>query len=226
VSWHPRAVVFDFDGVLADTEALHLAAFQDVFGRRGWPLDRPTYFSRYLSFDDRELLRAYAADHQLRLAEPEVRRILAEKEGVYRGRIGDGDVLFAGARACVERLAGRFRLAVATGALRAEVVDVLTGAGLVGAFDAIVSADDVSSSKPSPEPYLTAAARLGVPAADCAAIEDSRGGLASALGAGMRTIAITTSLPASALTAAHAIVDELNEITVESIEALAAARSS
>ena len=222
MSWTPLAIVFDFDGVLADTEGLHLSAFQDVLAARGWPLDRDTYFDRYLSYSDHGLLRAFAADRELQLTHDDLRTLLAEKEAAFRARLATGDVLYAGVRACLDRLGGRFRLGVATGARRAEVLDILDGAGIRSRFAAIVAADDVISSKPSPEPYLAAAARIGADPAQCAAIEDSRGGLASALGAGMRTIGITTSLPASALSAAHTIVDTHDEITVELIESLAA----
>jgi HAD superfamily hydrolase (TIGR01509 family) len=222
VSWTPRAVIFDFDGVLADTEGLHLGAFQQVFAARGWPLDRHAYFDRYLGYDDRGLLRAYAADHGLRIDDAEARALLRDKEATFRARAAAGDVLYPGVHACLDRLGARFRLGVATGALRAEVLDILTGAGIASRFGTVVAADDVRSSKPSPEPYVAAAARLGLDPAECAAIEDSGGGLASALGAGMRTVGITTTLPARALSAAHVIVDRLDAITVELIESLAA----
>jgi beta-phosphoglucomutase-like phosphatase (HAD superfamily) len=218
--WRPRAVVFDFDGVLADTEDLHLLAFRDVLGRRGWPLDRETYLERYLSLDDRGLIRAYAADRGLTLDEPLVTTLLGEKMSAFLSRVSSGDVFFAGARACVDRLGAHFPLAIATGARRAEVVHMLDAAGLFDRFAAIVSADDVRSSKPSPEPYLAAARLLGARGDECAAIEDSPGGLLSALRAGLRTIGIATSLPAEALSAAHLVVTHLDEITVERIAAL------
>ena len=221
-----RGVVFDFDGVLADTEGLHLAAYQEVFATRGWRLDERAYFERYLGFDDRGLIDAYAADHGLRIASGDVDAILAAKTAAFEERIAAGNVLYPGARACLARLAPRFRLAVATGSLRAEVVEILTTAGVLDLFAGIVAADDVTETKPAPEPYLTAAARMRVPPSDCAAIEDSRWGLASARAAGMRTIGITTTSSRAALADADLIVEGLDEVTADVIASLADRRSA
>jgi HAD superfamily hydrolase (TIGR01509 family) len=224
--WTPRGVVFDFDGVLADTEGLHLAAFQDVFAARGWQLDERAYFDRYLGFDDRGLIDAYAADHSLRLGPGDRDAVLAAKTAAFQARFESGDVLYPGARACVERLAPRFRLAVATGALRAEVLAILTTAGVLPFFHAIVAADDVPETKPDPEPYLAAAARMGLMPSECAAIEDSRWGLASARAAGMRTIGITTTTPRDLLAGADLIVEILDEITADVVASLAGGRTA
>ena len=91
---------------------------------------------------------------------------------------------------------------------------------LAHAFRAVVGADDVTSGKPAPEPYVKAAALLGVAPASAVAIEDSKWGLESARAAGLRTIGITTTYPASALAVADLIVDSLDEITVETIDGL------
>jgi HAD superfamily hydrolase (TIGR01509 family) len=225
-AWTPRGVVFDFDGVLADTEGLHLAAFQEVFGSRGWRLDAREYFDCYLGYDDRGLIDAYSRDRGLPLRPDDVEALLAAKALAFQRRIQSGDVLYPGARACVERLATRFRLGIATGALRAEVLEILGTAGVLACFAAVVAADDVSASKPDPEPYLAAAAKLGLRPADCAAIEDSRWGVASARDAGMRTIGITTTSPRALLVDADLVVERVDEITVDVIASLATARSA
>jgi HAD superfamily hydrolase (TIGR01509 family) len=225
-TWTPKGVVFDFDGVLADTEGLHLAAYQEVFAARGWHLDARTYFDRYLGFDDRGLIAAYADDLRLRLTTAESDAIVSAKTAAFHRRIAAGDVLYAGARACVERLAPRFRLAIATGAFRAEVLEILGNASVLPFFTAIVAADDVSATKPEPEPYFAAAAKLDVSPADCVAIEDSRWGLASARAAGMRTIAITTTSARALLADADLIVDRLDAITVDVVAALAGTASA
>ena len=71
-------MVFDFDGVLADSEGLHLAAFQDVFSARGWTLARATYFDRYLGYDDRDLIQAFLEDHDLRVSPELVDALVGE----------------------------------------------------------------------------------------------------------------------------------------------------
>jgi len=215
-----KGVVFDFDGVLADTEALHLAAFQEVFSKRGWRLEPQEYFSRYLGYDDRGLIDAFARDHGLHFTPPDTDRLFTEKAAAYRARLSAGSVLYAGATACITRLHKRFPLAIATGSLRDEVVDILTASGAIAAFDAIVAADDGVDPKPSPAPYLAAASRLGIPPASCVAIEDSPGGLGSAVEAGLRTIGITTTRLRRELERATHVVDALDELTVELIESL------
>jgi len=215
-----RAVIFDFDGVLADTERLHLAAFQRVFATRGWQLDESAYFNRYLGYDDAGLIHAYAADRGLRLSARESAGLLAEKSRAFREYL-DGSQLYPGAAACIARLGARYSLGIASGALHSEIVTILSAAGVLPRFGVVIGADDVGASKPTPEPYLTAAARLGVDPRRCVAIEDSRWGIESARGAGMRAIGITTTSPAEALAGAHRIVSHLDDVTVAAIEQLA-----
>jgi beta-phosphoglucomutase-like phosphatase (HAD superfamily) len=215
------AVIFDFDGVLADTERLHLAAFRDVFDTRGWALDDDTYFDRYMGYDDKGLFKAYAADRGVALDEDELVAMVGTKGVAFRRHLGSGHVLYPGAADCLTRLDGRFLLGVASGALRAEIIDILSAGGVLSRFRTIVGADDVSAMKPAPEPYLEAAARLGVEPRHCVAVEDSRWGLESATRAGMRTIAITNTSNPSTLTMAHRAIAHLDELTIEAIDALA-----
>jgi beta-phosphoglucomutase len=216
------AVVFDFDGVLADTERLHLGAFQEVFGRRGWPLSEAAYFSRYLGHGDEALLDEYARDHDHVISPTDATALLDEKSDAFRRRLSAAGVLYPGAAACVTRLVSEFALAIASGALRAEITDVLAAHHLLTAFPVIVAIEDVARGKPDPEPFQRAAARLGVEPARCVAIEDSRWGLTAARAAGMRTIGITTTSTAADLAHADALVSTLDEITVARIQALGA----
>ena len=214
------AVIFDFDGVLADTEALHYDAFRDVFADRAWPLSQREYLERYLGYDDRGLIVEYGRDHGLPLSPADVDAIVHEKSRAFRNRLAAASVVYPGARESVARLGARWPLGIATGSLRDEVIDILTAADLLSGFHAIVAADDGAGSKPSPAPYLAVAARLGVPANRCVAIEDSPGGLLAARAAGMRTIAVTSTMPRHVLHA-DLIVDHLDEISVDAVLALA-----
>jgi len=217
-----RAVVFDFDGVLANTEDLHLAAFQDVFRTRGWSLDRDAYFANYLGFDDRGLIRGFGADKGLRFSEAEVQAILIDKARRYEERIAKGEVLFPTARGAVSRLGVRFKLGIASGSLRGEILNILRLNQLSEAFPVVVGADDVVNSKPAPDPYIAAVERLDVEAGSAVAIEDAPLGLHAARTAGLRTIGITTSYPRHALKAADFVVDSLDEVTNELVLSLAA----
>lgn len=221
-----EAVIFDFDGVLADTEALHFTAFRDVFAERGWPLSERDYLERYLGYDDRGLIVEYGRDHRLNISPDLADAILAEKSTAYRSRLSAMSVLYPGARECVARLSARFPLGIATGSLRDEVIDILTAAELLHAFRAIVAADDGAGSKPSPAPYLAVAQRIAIPANRCVAIEDSPGGLSAARAAGMRTIGITTTMPQASLMEADEIVERLDDIDVDLVRSLATRSSA
>ncbi len=213
-------VIFDFDGVIADTEKLHFEASRLVLAARGVPLDQARYYTTYLGYSDADMAEAIARDQMHVAPGTDVSRFVSEfvrdKGRAYERMIAAGAVLFPGAPACFERLAAAFPLAVASGSFHAEIEHVLNGAGLLHHFSAIVGADDAARSKPHPAPYLEAARRLGADPSDCVAIEDSAWGLESARNAGMKTIAVTNSYPASQLTADW-IVESLDAITPESI---------
>ena len=216
-----RAVVFDFDGVLADSEPLHLRAYQALLEPHGIHLDQATYCERYLGYDDEGALQRIAADNGLLLGDEEIEMLVVEKGRVFEALVGSRDVLYPGAAECVRRLAAAWPVGIASGALRADIDLLLRGAGLQPLFKFIVAAGDTDLTKPAPDPYLRAAELHGVPAAACVAIEDSHWGLESARAAGMRTVAITHTYPRAGLTGcADAVVDSLAELTREFMDAL------
>ena len=209
------AIVFDFDGVLADSEVLHLRAYQDVLAPLGVELTRADYFARYLGFDDRGVFSTLSADHQLGLQPPQIDRLIARKTVVFEALETEAELLFPGAAACVQRLAGAFPLGIASGALRHEIESVLDRSGLRRHFDFIVASGDTHASKPAPDPYLRAAQLHARPPTECLAIEDSRWGLDSARTAGMACVGVTHTYPRAELAAADRVVDSLDEITPE-----------
>lgn len=212
---HIRAVVFDFDGVLADTERLHLVALRDTLATRGWTLTDEDYFTHYLGYDDRGCVTEFARRHGISLDAGQVHELLRDKARRYADLFDRGEVLFPTARPCIERLSAEFPLAIASGSLRGEIERILEANGLRHCFRHIVGADDVVEGKPAPESYGKAVAALGVGGAEAVAIEDSPWGLQSARGAGLHTIGITTSYQAPMLTDAHHVVASLDEVTVE-----------
>ncbi|MDE3156871.1 MAG: HAD family phosphatase [Acidobacteriota bacterium] len=221
-----QAVVFDFDGVIADTEPLHLRAYQDILAEAGISLTEMDYYARYLGYDDAGAFRAIARDSGRTLDEEAVRDFIARKARRFEELEAAGAVLFPGAIECVRRCAARWPLAVASGALRREIELVLEHAGLRDAFHLVVSAEDTPKSKPAPDPYLLALERLreatGLPieAARTVAIEDSRWGIQSARGAGLRCVAVTHSYAADALGEADAVVPNLAALTIERLQAV------
>jgi beta-phosphoglucomutase len=216
-----QAVVFDFDGVLADSEPLHLRAYQALLEPHGIHLDQATYCERYLGYDDEGALQRMAEDNGLLLGDEEIEMLVVEKGRVFEALVGQRDVLYPGASECVRRLAAACPVGIASGALRADIDLILRGAALAPLFKFIVAAGDTDRTKPAPDPYLRAAELHGVPAGACVAIEDSHWGLESARAAGLRTIAITHTYPRAEL-AGHAdrVVDALSELTWDLISQL------
>jgi beta-phosphoglucomutase len=216
-----QAIVFDFDGVLADSEPLHLRVYQELFEPQGIHIDRATYEARYLGYDDVGAFQKIAEDYSLMLGDEEIELLIETKSRRFQDLVSSGNVLYPGATALVRRLGADWPLGIASGALRAEIELMLRGAGLLDAFAFIVSSGDTEQSKPAPDPYLRAAELHAVPATSCVVIEDSHWGLVSARTAGMRTIAVTHTYPRATLAAdADVIVDSLDEITVELVKRL------
>lgn len=211
------AVIFDFDGVLADTERLHLVALQDTLASVGWTLSEADYFAHYLGYDDRGVLTAFARAQGTTLGADEMRRLLSDKEQRYDARLADGRVLFPSAPPCIARLAAAFPLAIASGSLRGEIERILEANHLRHYFSVIVGADDVSEGKPAPESYHRAAAALGVDPTRAVAIEDSPWGLQSARSAGLVPVGITTSYGADALESARHVIGSLDDVTTQTV---------
>ncbi len=214
------AVVFDFDGVIADSERLHLRALTAAFAERGWTLTEADYFTHYLGYDDRGCIAAFAQREGLAIAPDAAAAVLEDKTRRYLALLAAGDVLFPTARTCIERLAAHIPLAIASGSLRGEIEHILSANGLRHHFTIIVGADDVVEGKPAPESYARAVTALGVTPGRTVAIEDSPWGLQSARGAGLHTIGISTSYPRAALTDADHVIDSLDEINVDRLRAI------
>jgi beta-phosphoglucomutase len=215
-----QAIVFDFDGVLADSEPMHLRAYQAVFAPLGVTIADREYYTRYLGFDDESAIRAMARDHGLELDERQLRELIATKTATFDRMLGEGDVLYPGAVECVGRLAGAFPLGIASGALRHEIEAILRGNRLGHHFRFIVAAGDTPAGKPAADPYRRAAELHGRDPSACLAIEDSRWGIESAKGAGMKCVGITNTYPAHELSAADAVIGSLEEFTEEFIRRL------
>lgn len=228
----PAALVFDFDGVIADTERLHLEAFRAALSPPRSPdhqitkspnplLTREDYYARYLGFDDEGVFRLLTADHGVDLGDERIRELVAEKGRAYDALVAEAEsILYPGAAGCIRRFHGRLPLAIASGAYASEIRDVLQPAGLLSCFETIVGCGDTLAGKPAADPYIEAAHRLNVEPHRCVAIEDSRWGIQSAVAAGMTCIAVTTNYKAHELPGAVVVVPSLDAVTLELIESL------
>jgi beta-phosphoglucomutase-like phosphatase (HAD superfamily) len=212
-------VIFDFDGVIADTERLHLAALQDVLRPLGVVLDDEEYAARYLGCTDNDLLVALSRDRSLVWSRSEIASLIADKGVRFSALVSGGSVVFPSAIRCVKRLAAAgAALAIASGAFRHEIETILDSAGLRHIFPAIAGAEDYAEGKPSPAPFLEAARKTGRSASDAVAIEDTPWGLTAARAAGCATIAVTHTYPRSRLTA-DVVIGSLDELDVALVNA-------
>lgn len=221
-----QAVFFDFDGVIADSEPLHLRAYQSVLQKDGIELSEKDYYARYLGYDDVGLFQALAKDRGIAIDTEKVDGWIDAKSKLVAEMLSSESVLFPGAAACVKLCAAQVPLAIASGALEPEIERVLAQTGLRGYFTAIASASDGVRGKPAPDLYLLAMAKLRavtiVEPGSCVAIEDSRWGLEAARNAGFRCVAVTHSYAASELPFADVIVGRMSDITIPVLERLVA----
>jgi len=225
-----QAIVFDFDGVIADSERLHLRAYQDILAPEGITVSSEDYYNRYLGYDDAGVFKAVGRDHNVAMDDRRVSELMTRKGQRYESLTAAGEMLFPGAAGFIRAaVAASVPIAIASGALTHEIEDVLTRAGLLELFPVIVGADQTERSKPHPEPYQTAFERLrslsgrDLVAWRSVAIEDSRWGLVSARGADLRCVAVTNTYSEAELRAdAELVVPGLHALTLDALDALCA----
>jgi beta-phosphoglucomutase len=227
----PDAVVFDFDGVLANTEPLHLRVYQALAAEHGFTFSADEYYSQYLGFDDIGVFQALSRDKGLRIEGDRMHDLIEQKTRLFQALVRETPVLFPGAAACLRAMRAACPIAIASGALGHEISLVLSGAGLDGLVPVVVAAGDTPRSKPAPDPYQLALERLSAlhrrplrPGASVG-IEDSRWGLESARKAGMLTVGLTTSYPAAELDHVDLVLADISEVTPVRLGALVAAQS-
>ncbi len=233
------AVIFDFDGIIVDSERLHFAAFSKVLAPRGKSFSGEEYVETFIGFDDRDTFRTACPN----ISGAELNKLITEKAAAFQHLLEtEGAPALPGAAELIKKLSGSIPIAICSGALREDIMPVLVSLGIDNAFDAIVTADDTHISKPDPAPYRLAMERLAVAAPDgrgitrraaastdtrrpaastgvefAVAIEDTPAGIASAKGAGLRVLAVTNSYEKEALKQADRIVDSLEGLTLEKL---------
>lgn len=202
-----RAIVFDFDGVIADSEPLHFRAFHDVLAEERIALTEPDYYARYLGYDDVGVFQAIGVERGGGWNAGQIADLTSRKALRLEALERDGSALFPGAADAVRRASSVVPIAIASGALGAEIRRALEREHLTGCFTAIVAAEDAPSGKPAPDPYVLAVTLLRAAAGgdllprDCVAVEDSRWGLESARAAGLRAVAVEHAYQADSLPA-------------------------
>lgn len=213
-----RAVIFDFNGILADDDPIHMHAFRQVAAEEGLGFKDEEYMDRYLPLNDHDCFEELWQKNSRALRTGELEELIRRKSVYYFRAIEQKQVLFEGAAKAVRAAANRGPVGIASGASIGEIRHILGTAGLLDCFSTIVAAEDVKRGKPDPEPFRLACERLkkhcaGLEPSECVAVEDSLGGIKSAQSAGMPCLAIAHSYSRDRLEAAKAswVIDSISD---------------
>jgi len=224
-----KAVIFDFDGVITDSEVIHFRTFNMVLEPFGVTLSKHEYYANYLGLSDLDLIKQLIAEGRLDIGNGEVEELCRQKNKAFEKLMKEDGNIIDGVREFLNRLRKNdILMAICSGALLSEIMLILEDARISGFFETVVSADQVKKGKPHPDGFLLAMKRLDkkhnldIKPADCVVVEDSRWGLQAAKAAGMHSLAITNSYDAGELKIAEKIVDHLNEVTIDMLREICA----
>lgn len=223
------AVIFDFDGIIVDTEPIHYRAFQEVLKPLELGYSWDEYLERYIGFDDRDAFREVFREAGRHLEERVLGDLINRKAAIFEEVVRQGVKPYPGVLELIRSISGTLPLALCSGALQRDIIPILEQLGIQGSFDAVVTAEDVQASKPDPESYTLAVQRLAsafphlpIVPQDCLAIEDTPAGIASARAAGLKVIAVTNSYEAERLQGAVHVADSLETIDAATLHTLVA----
>ena len=221
------AVIFDFDGIIVDTEPLHYKAFQEILVPLGLGYPWEEYLRRYIGFDDRDAFREAFRAGGRALPDRELQALIAEKGRAFQRTIAAGVEPYPGVVELIRAIDGNLPLGLCSGALPSDIEPILEQLGIATLFDVIITAADVQASKPDPASYLLAVASLkeaypagGITAGNCLAIEDTPAGIASARAAGLQVLAVTNSYAEEELAGAGRVVNSLTGVDLQGLRFL------
>src|SRR5262249_35690157 len=184
---HPQAIFFDFDGVLLDTEPVHCACWAEMLASTGIALTWEYYRDFCIGIDDRDMLRTMARQADPPREWESLWALYPDKKRLFQTRMTQPP-FEAALSAMLPDLGREYRMAVVSSSAASEIEPLLVAGGIRQHFDTIVGGEMVKRHKPSPEPYLMAAERLGVQHA--LVLEDSAAGIASGRAAGFEVIEV------------------------------------
>jgi beta-phosphoglucomutase len=219
-----KAVIFDFDGVITDSEMLHLKAFNEALDSYGINITKEDYYNEYLGLTDRDLLKTLNEKGILKIQANQLGKILQQKKLIFAKLAQSESKIIGGVEEFLQMLEeNKIPMAICSGALLGEIELILNQTGLRKYFEIIVSAQDVKKGKPDPEGFVLTLKKLKennpeILPQDCIVIEDSRWGLEAAKAAGMKTVAVTNSYDEKELSTADKITDNLSKLTLSELK--------
>jgi beta-phosphoglucomutase len=221
-----RAILFDFNGVIADDETPHMLSFQQALAEARLTLSKEDYYGAYLGMDERTCARMLLEQRDGTCDETTLLHIGERKAELFRAYAArHKPELFTGVVEFVKAAKGHYLLAIASGGRRGQIEHALADSTIESDFDVIVAAEDCPVGKPDPAIYLLTLERLNVgrrsnhhltPAA-CLVLEDSVAGIRSARAAGMRVLGLATTYPIDKLHEADCVVPSLEGLAPEAI---------
>jgi len=216
------AVIFDFDGIIVDSEPLHFRAFNEVLEPLGKAISWADYCDTYIGYDDRDAFKEVFKVHKEKLCAGDLKALIARKADILQEYINDGEAVpLPGAVELIKSIPSRLPVALCSGALRGDIEPVIEKLGIGDAFSVIVTAEDTDKSKPDPAPYRLALKKLEIKdPATALAIEDTPAGIVSAKGAGLKVLAVTNSYDREYLLEADAVTDSLEHVNRLTLEGL------
>lgn len=214
------AVIFDFDGIIVDSEPMHFRAFNEVLNPLELKITWEDYCETYIGFDDRDAFRTLFKENNRTFCGHELSRLIEQKADVFQKYIENGEALpLPGAVELIKSIPARLPIALCSGALREDIDPIINRLDIANCFTVIVTAEDTDKSKPDPAPYKLTLEKLGIDDPETAiAIEDTPAGIVSAKGAGLKVLAVTNSYDRAYLMEADAVTDSLENVSRATLE--------
>lgn len=221
------AVIFDFDGVITDSEILHFRAFNEVLAQHGIEITTKQYYGTYLGLTDVDCFKLLVKQGRLNADDRGIAELIRQKNLIFEGLARSEGRIIEGVRDFLRTLEqNNVPMAICSGALLAEIELILEEARLREFFRVVVSAEHVKKGKPDPEGFLltlkrlNADARSPIAAEQCVVIEDSHWGLRAAIAAGMHTVAVTNTYDSDQLSISEKVVSKLSDLTISDLQQL------
>lgn len=208
-----RAVLFDFDGVVVQSERIHMESFMELLKPFGVRVSEERWYREFAGTGSRSIIERLAGEYGITA---DVDDLVEKRKRIYEERVRAGELKETpGVCAFLKELRKKsIKTAIVSGSHRSNVALAVSMLGLGGLFDLVVSGDDMAAKKPDPEPFLHAAKKLGMAPSDCLVIEDSHAGCEAARRAGMRLVVVRS--PASkGLYGFDAIISDFSEFPLE-----------
>lgn len=222
-----QAVIFDFDGVITDSELLHLNVFNQVLEQFNIKVTTEDYYRDYLGMTDAECFKTLNRKYQIGFDDKRIEDLIKQKNGIFEELAKSEGKIIEGVHSFLQMLKqNNIPMAIFSGSLLTEIELILATAQLRSFFEVIVSAEQVKNGKPHPEGFYLALEKLNdkkqdpIQPSQCVVIEDATWGLEAAKAAGMHTIAVTNSYQAEQLTFAEKIVTKLSELNMSDLQKL------